>query len=169
MSPVNNSEQDKSSFARIIDAVKTFPGFCTLIVLTLSPIFTAVSLNMQPDQKFVLIRYVLGGFGLLVFVNLAYFLYEGRTELTFQIRFSRSATGNDPVDGISVKLYKNQNKIAEALTNEEGVVSFSVNVGRKDEIYVQIDDPKLPALKAALCNRGRFEFVRTVVVRQNVA
>jgi hypothetical protein len=155
---------DKGSWPRIIEAVKTFPGFSTALLLALTPVFITAVTNASAEQKPLLLRYLLVGAGLLALANFAYFVYEGSTELTFQIRFLRSVANKEPADGIQVKLYKNGQVIDSSLTNEEGVVSFTIRVGRKDEFYVQVADPHLPARKASLCNRGQFQFARTVIL-----
>jgi len=157
-------KKKSESWASIVSAVTSFYGVCALVMLVVGAAFGAMAAGKVSVPAF---------YGLLLFLivvvilNLAYSLYIRRTEHTFRIRVSSSHNGIlQPWEGLRVDLVKIGGVTESRRTNDQGEVSFRLNLAKGDELEVQLVDGAGPIKTAVLYSEGEFQTVKSIVLSQ---
>jgi hypothetical protein len=152
------------SWASIITAVTSFHGVCALVMLVAGAAFGAFVARKVNEAAFYSLLYFLIA---VVVLNLYYSVYLRRIEHTFRVKVSRSADGVLlPWEGLKVKLVKNGKVEHTKTTNEVGEVSFRQNVGKGDELEVQLIQGAGPIKTAVLYSEGEFQTIKSIILSQ---
>jgi hypothetical protein len=167
---VATKSPDKGWWATVIVEVKSIPGLSALAILVLGETITAFVIRANDSESLKILIWSFVGF--LVFtiaVNLIYFLRVELDEISFRVRVNRSCRGKDePWPDLTVKLFRSNSLEQERHTNEDGEVMFRVKVGRKDELYVEVLDPKTNERKrAAVFSDGQCRMVKMIRVEES--
>jgi hypothetical protein len=164
-------EQERKSWADIIDKVRTILALSALAVLAAGAGLTAVIWNNR-EWGFLIFVLMISFLLVLVVANMIYsYRLQHETnvlqqELILGIHVARKDRGVErPVEGAEVILYRNGTLVKKASTNDMGYLALPVTLDRKDELYVVVMDNVTGkrSNKAALYSAGQFQVVKKIV------
>ena len=148
------------SWTNIISGVTSFYGVCALVMLVVGAAFGAMAAEKVSVPVFYGLLYFLSS---VVILNLFYSVYIRRVEHTFRLKVSRRLNGVlQPCEGLRVNLVKNGKVEQTKITSEQGEVSFRQNLGKGDELEVQLIHGAGPIKTAALYSEGEFLAVKSI-------
>jgi hypothetical protein len=111
--------------------------------------------------------------GLLIFMvviicgNMIHLYVVGAAEITFRVRVARSVNGQEPWDGVLIRVFVNNKLDREVASDENGDVSFRAQVKRTDDLHVVVVDPgtqQVQSNKAAIYSQGECKMTKTITI-----
>jgi Na+/melibiose symporter-like transporter len=155
----------QKNWPQIIGSVNSIMALSALALLAAGAAFTAVLVQTPQEKQFWTFLVMIGLLLIILFSNMFYAYIMQRHELTFRLRVARMQNGVEtPCEDTAVEIYRNEKLLQSSATDEMGILSFTVKLERKDELYAIVLNPETgqKTNRAALYSAGQCQMIKTI-------